>query len=169
MNEYAKTSEHNQSEKTKSRPMTRRTFLKASVALVAGTGLVGTTFLLLSRKEGADKIASQTQHPPMQNPAFGWYTLDDGSVRCYTTVPKEGRRVYQMNPMGGMIWQACDGKQRPKDIATKIAERFSLDFEECLKDTREFLVLLEEQNFIVTTRSVKVIQSIWEKGRREDG
>ena len=72
-------------------------------------------------------------------------------------------RAYQMNPIGGAIWKACDGKQCPEDIAARIADRFSLDFDECLKDTQEFLALLEEQNFIVTTLSVNVIQSVWEK------
>lgn len=166
MDEYAKKSEHNQAEKQKPRTMSRRKFLKASIALIAGGSLGGTTLLLLSRKKEKDDtyVLSQAQHPPKRNPAFGWYALDNGSVRCYTTVPNEGMQVYQMNPIGGMIWKTCDGKQQIEDIATKVAEKFSLDYQQCLKDTQEFLALLEEQNFIVTTRSVNVIQSVWEKG-----
>ncbi|MBM3211475.1 PqqD family protein [Candidatus Poribacteria bacterium] len=151
----------------KPKKIPRRTFLKATISIVAGTGLGGAIYTILSHKTKLSKTT--LSNLPIRNPAFGWHSLDNGCIRCYTTLLDKGTMVYQLNQIGGVIWQACDGRHRVEDMAAEVAEKFSLDFQACLEDTQEFISLLEEQNFIITSRTYKTVQSVWENKTVIDG
>ena len=56
--------------------------------------------------------------------------------------------MHQLNLVGGLIWQQCDGQQTPADIAGGLAKEFSVEQAEVESDVAEFVADLTERGWL---------------------
>ena len=56
--------------------------------------------------------------------------------------------MHQLNLVGGLIWQQCDGKQTLADIAGELAKEFSVEQAEVESDVAEFVADLTERGWL---------------------
>ena len=57
--------------------------------------------------------------------------------------------MHQLNLVGGMIWQQCDGLKGSAEIAEELAREFSVDKEEVEADVEEFVADLVERGWLI--------------------
>ena len=57
--------------------------------------------------------------------------------------------MHQLNLVGGLIWQQCDGEQTAADIARGLAREFSVEYEEVEADVVEFVADLAERGWLI--------------------
>lgn len=57
--------------------------------------------------------------------------------------------MHQLNLVGGLIWQQCDGQKSCAAIAEKLASEFSVDQEEVEADVDEFVKDLMERGWLL--------------------
>ena len=57
--------------------------------------------------------------------------------------------MHQLNLVGGLIWQECDGKQTLAAIADGLAKEFSVEREEVEADVAEFVADLAERGWLI--------------------
>ena len=56
--------------------------------------------------------------------------------------------MHQLNLVGGLIWQQCDGTQTLADIAGELAKEFSVEQAEVESDVAEFVADLTERGWL---------------------
>ena len=56
--------------------------------------------------------------------------------------------MHQLNLVGGLIWQQCDGQKTQADIAGELAEEFSVEQVEVETDVTEFIYDLTERGWL---------------------
>ena len=56
--------------------------------------------------------------------------------------------MHQLNLVGGLIWQQCDGQQTLADIAGELAKEFSVEQTEVDSDVAEFVADLTERGWL---------------------
>ena len=56
--------------------------------------------------------------------------------------------MHQLNLVGGLIWQQCDGKKTLADIAGELAKEFSVEQDEVESDVAEFVADLTERGWL---------------------
>ena len=56
--------------------------------------------------------------------------------------------MHQLNLVGGLIWQQCDGQQTLADIAGELAKEFSVEQTEVESDVAEFVADLTERGWL---------------------
>jgi len=54
----------------------------------------------------------------------------------------------QLNPAAEFIWQSCDGRNTPSDIARAMCNRFAVTYPQAYADTLCFLVELSNRNLV---------------------
>jgi len=57
--------------------------------------------------------------------------------------------MHQLNLVGGLIWQQCDGQKDVSAIADEIAAEFDADAEDVLNDVEEFVADLTERGWLI--------------------
>ncbi len=94
--------------------------------LVAGTGAAFAVWRILA--SGAALPISQSfrapsyvlPQKPLQNPAFRYETLGNGTL-LWTTKQKGEIVAFRLNDGATRIWQACDGRQSADEISKVVA------------------------------------------------
>ena len=56
--------------------------------------------------------------------------------------------MHQLNLVGGLIWQQCDGEQTLSVIAEELAKEFSVETAEVEADVAEFVADLAERGWL---------------------
>ena len=56
--------------------------------------------------------------------------------------------MHQLNLVGGLIWQQCDGQQTLAEIAVELAKEFSVEQTEVESDVAEFVADLTERGWL---------------------
>jgi len=57
--------------------------------------------------------------------------------------------MHQLNLVGGLIWQQCDGAQTLSGIAEQLARDFSVETAEVEADVAEFVADLAERGWLI--------------------
>jgi pyrroloquinoline quinone biosynthesis protein D len=57
--------------------------------------------------------------------------------------------MHQLNLVGGLIWQQCDGQNELADIAAGLAAEFTVEQEEVESDVAEFVAELAERGWLI--------------------
>lgn len=57
--------------------------------------------------------------------------------------------MHQLNLVGGLIWQQCDGEKTLVDIASELAREFSVEQAEVESDVAEFVAELVERGWLI--------------------
>ena len=57
--------------------------------------------------------------------------------------------MHQLNLVGGLIWQQCDGEQTLAGIAGELAKEFSVETAEVEADVTEFVADLAERGWLI--------------------
>ena len=57
--------------------------------------------------------------------------------------------MHQLNLVGGLIWQQCDGEQTLAGIAAELAKEFSVEQSEVESDVAEFVADLAERGWLI--------------------
>lgn len=57
--------------------------------------------------------------------------------------------MHQLNLIGGMIWEQCDGRKTLADIAGELAKEFSVEQTEVESDVAEFVADLAERGWLI--------------------
>ena len=57
--------------------------------------------------------------------------------------------MHQLNLVGGLIWQQCDGDKTIDDIVRSLGEEFAVDHAEVTADVREFVADLAERGWLI--------------------
>jgi len=57
--------------------------------------------------------------------------------------------MHQLNLVGGMIWERCDGEQTISQIVTELAVEFAVPESELEADVKEFVTDLVEKGWLV--------------------
>ncbi len=57
--------------------------------------------------------------------------------------------MHQLNLVGGLIWQQCDGEQTLAAITQELAKEFSVEQSELESDVAEFVADLAERGWLI--------------------
>lgn len=57
--------------------------------------------------------------------------------------------MHQLNLVGGLIWQQCDGEHTLDSIARELAREFSVEQDEVETDVAEFVADLAERGWLI--------------------
>ncbi len=57
--------------------------------------------------------------------------------------------MHQLNLVGGLIWQQCDGERTLAEIAAELAGEFSVEQAEVESDVEEFVADLAERGWLI--------------------
>ena len=126
----------------------RRRFIGTFIGLLPGI-LLASPKRLQAAKPGIHDFLRQMDFEilpssrPERVPGVLCNTLEDTST-LYRE--KRGKKdpVCSMNPMGKTIWEACDGKNRPKEISQMIHDRYLVSKSRARLDTLGFLWQLKK-------------------------
>ena len=57
--------------------------------------------------------------------------------------------MHQLNLVGGLVWQQCDGERTVDDIAISLAKEFDAEQSEITADVKEFVADLAERGWLI--------------------
>ena len=99
---------------------------------------------------------------PLRNPDIVWRVekrrqaevlkaLEEGNDvdDSGTVILLQSGMMHQLNLVGGLIWQQCDGQQSLADIAGELAKEFSVEQAEVEADVAEFVADLAERGWLI--------------------
>ena len=66
-----------------------------------------------------------------------------------TVILLQSGMMHQLNLIGGMIWEQCDGQKTLADIAGELAKEFSVEQTEVESDVAEFVADLAERGWLI--------------------
>ncbi len=66
-----------------------------------------------------------------------------------TVILLQSGMMHQLNLIGGMIWEQCDGRKTLADIAGELAKEFSVEQTEVESDVAEFVADLAERGWLI--------------------
>ncbi|MDT8443464.1 MAG: pyrroloquinoline quinone biosynthesis peptide chaperone PqqD [Desulfuromonadales bacterium] len=66
-----------------------------------------------------------------------------------TVILLQAGMMHQLNLVGGLIWQQCDGQQTLAAIAKELAREFSVEQTEVESDVAEFVADLAERGWLI--------------------
>ncbi len=66
-----------------------------------------------------------------------------------TVILLQSGMMHQLNLIGGLIWQQCDGQQSLTDIAGELAKEFTVEQSEVESDVAEFVADLTERGWLI--------------------
>jgi hypothetical protein len=99
---------------------------------------------LLGQMELEILIASK----PEKDPSVMCHNFGDTNTLCRLK-GRETEPVCRMNTVGKMIWEACDGKKRPKEISKMIHDRYLVSKRRAWTDALFFLSRLKKTGAIL--------------------
>lgn len=66
-----------------------------------------------------------------------------------TVILIESGTMHQLNLVGGLIWERCDGDRDIEQIADELAVEFDVERSELVADVKEFVSGLAERGWLV--------------------
>jgi hypothetical protein len=81
---------------------------------------------------------------PIKTSDTAYRLISDGAI----LVNFHNSYFYNLNPVGTFIWERCDGRHTPDEIAAELVDEFEVTLEEVVKDCLEFLHSLEENGLL---------------------
>lgn len=66
-----------------------------------------------------------------------------------TVILIQSGMMHQLNLVGGMIWERCDGSRTLGDIADELAAEFAVERSELEADVSEFAAELQEKGWLI--------------------
>jgi hypothetical protein len=126
----------------------RRGFISTILGLVPGILLSDPKRLEAVRPE-IKNILSQMEWEILQSsrlkrdPSVICETFGDTST-LYRETGQKRELVCSMNPMGKIIWEACDGRKNLQDISKLIHEKYLVSMRQATVDTFAFLGSLKK-------------------------
>ncbi|MCD4717308.1 MAG: PqqD family protein [Desulfobacterales bacterium] len=126
----------------------RRGFIGTFLGLLPGIMLLNPG-RLQAAKPGIQNILGQMEletliaSRPERNPSLRCHNFDDTNTLCRLKGGEE-EPVGRINTVGKMIWEACDGKKRPKEISKMIHDRYPVSKGRAWTDTLFFLSRLKK-------------------------
>jgi len=121
----------------------RRQFIKAGLMLGAGIVLLRGAPVL--GRIGKDVPRSLLDSFPRRSPYLTSRPDGDGLV----LVPSgQEEPAYRLNKVASAIWELCDGRHSPRQMAQMLTRRFDVSEEVCLRDTLELLSALYDEGLI---------------------
>lgn len=66
-----------------------------------------------------------------------------------TVILMQSGMMHQLNLIGGMIWEQCDGQKTLADIAGELAKEFSVEHTDVESDVAEFVADLAERGWLI--------------------
>ena len=66
-----------------------------------------------------------------------------------TVILLQSGMMHQLNLIGGMIWEQCDGRKTLADIAGELAREFSVEQTEVESDVAAFVADLAERGWLI--------------------
>jgi len=116
----------------------RREFIKKGLVLGAGVVLLRGAPVLGRVRDLEDSL-------PKRSPYFTSRPEGEGIV----LVPLgEDEPAYRLNKVAGAIWELCDGRHSPRQMAQILTRRFEVSGDVCLRDTLELLSLLHREGLV---------------------
>ena len=99
---------------------------------------------------------------PMRNPEIIWRVEKRRQAEVMKALEKGedvddsgtvilllSRMMHQLNLVGGLIWQQCDGSRTLAGITGELAKEFSVEQQEVENDVAEFVADLAERGWII--------------------
>ncbi|RKY59458.1 MAG: hypothetical protein DRP94_03480 [Candidatus Latescibacterota bacterium] len=121
----------------------RRQFIKAG--LVLGAGIVLLRGAPVLGRIGKDVPRSLLDSFPRRSPYLTSRPDGDGLV----LVPSGHEEpAYRLNKVASAIWELCNGRHSPRQIAKVLTGRFEVSEDDCLKDVLDFLSLMHREGLI---------------------
>lgn len=74
---------------------------------------------------------------------------DDDAGERGTVLLIEKGTMHQLNLVGGMIWERCDGTRTLQEIACELAGEFTVEREEVEDDVNQFVVDLVRRGWLL--------------------
>ncbi len=72
---------------------------------------------------------------------FGWFLK----------MPEGATKTFEMDEMGRMVWELCDGKTAVQQMIRKLAKRYNLNIREAQVATTTFLNMLTKKGLVGMT------------------
>lgn len=66
-----------------------------------------------------------------------------------TVILMQSGMMHQLNLVGGLVWEQCDGQQTLTDIAEELAKEFSVEQTEVESDVAEFVADLAGRGWLI--------------------
>lgn len=100
---------------------------------------------------------------PVRNQALTWERGEDGNVRiemlCRRSrlgktlsiiffIPREQRRVIELDPIGSFVWERCTGKKDVSKITDDLSDEYNLSRREAEVSLMAYLKTLGEKNLV---------------------
>jgi hypothetical protein len=119
-------------------------------------------------KKKVDPRAKLTQEQfkkarPLRNPAAEWTVAEDGSVLVEAPLTELGKgmvgwvarrmkmpstKKFELEPVGGFLWQLFDGKHNVETIGRKLRQEFKMNRVEADASLSAFLQMLNSRKLI---------------------
>ena len=79
---------------------------------------------------------------PSKKPSITWTTYGN-RTRLYGKNNEKDRPICTMNQTGKTIWEACNGKNKPRDISKMLHEKYLVSLNQAYVDCLAFLARLK--------------------------
>ena len=127
---------------------TRRGFISALTVLLPGVLISRTGRLHAAAPELRDLVRQMElqvlqKSRPRKNPSVTCRTYGGEVVLCRYKCGKQ-EQICALNRTGKAVWEACNGKNRARDISEQIHEQYMVSLRRAQADTMMFLGRLKE-------------------------
>jgi len=131
----------------------RRGFIGTFLGLLPGIVLVSPRRLQAAKPEIQDLLSQMALETLIssrpQKDASVTFKISGDKSTLYREKRGEMGPVCNLNAMGKIIWDACDGKKSPKDISEMLHNRYLVSEGQAWTDTLVFLARLKKIGAII--------------------
>jgi len=130
----------------------RRGFVCAMSGMLSGLVFASPTRLLAKKAKIKNLLINLEaeileKSRPTRHPSITCDTCGD-TASLYMETKGEARPMCSMNQVGKTIWEACDGKNSPRDISILVHNRYQVSSHEAYVDCLAFLARLKAMGAI---------------------
>jgi hypothetical protein len=130
----------------------RRGFICTLSGLLSALLLASPTRLLAQKTQvkhllGSLEIELLEKSRPSKQPSITWTTYGN-RTRLYRVNSEKNSPICTMNQTGKAIWEACNGKNKPKDISKILHKKYLVSFHQAYVDCLAFLARLKRAGAI---------------------
>ena len=135
-------------EKKQNMISSRRGFIGTFLGLLPGIVLLSPKRLKAAKPEiqnllGQMELEGLILSKPERDPSVRCHTFGDTNTLRKSEEGDE-KTIGRINSVGKMVWDACDGKKRPKEISRIIRDRYLVSRHRAWTDTLFFLSRLKK-------------------------
>lgn len=125
----------------------RRGFICTMSGLLSGLLLASPTRLQAKKTQVKNLVGSLEmellqESKPARHPSISWNTYGD-RTRLHRESKGRARPMCSMNQAGKTIWEACNGKNTPRDISKLVHRRYRVSSHQAYVDCLAFLARLK--------------------------